>query len=383
MDEQVPPSLDEFARREQAEREQERLLALQREAARLAALRDELRRLTSVDERKREYIAAIRDALPLLSVPNLSVPEQQAGMPTHTWLLMLSDWHLGQYTTWEATGRIFHQSTAVARAQVQQLWERLARLLSIHRSTIRVEECVILLLGDLVEGDGMRRSQTRRVDQVVTRQAIEAVDLLAWLLTQCLSAFPLVRVAVVGGNHDRVSERAGYAGLGELDPCDTYAWLIGASLERLFDTAIAEGRMRLVNHEAFFGAEWVAEQRIVYEHGASFRASTGSYGGVSYYAIANAGRAYLEMLEGADLILMGHHHRAMVLPLHRGWQVLNGCLPPSTEFIQSGHKRIVRPSQTLLELHRERGLIAWRPIYLDHPGLPEPGEFWQRLATAG
>jgi hypothetical protein len=74
---------------------------------------------------------------------------------------------------------------------------------------------------------------------------------------------------------------------------------------------------------------------------------------------------------------MGHFLTPALLPMGaRGWQVLNGSLPPSTPFVQSRYKRVTRPTQVLLDLHPDVGLVSWRPIYLDHG--PQ-GAYWERV----
>src|SRR5207253_2189896 len=139
-----------------------------------------------------------------------------------------------------------------------------------------------------------------------------------------------VRVHNVGGNHDRTSPKPGLAGLGQLGFHDTYAWLAGEYIRASHSQAIKEGRLAITNWESAFGYDIIAGQRTVFEHGASFKTSTGSYGGVPYYPIANAAGKYREMLDGADLVVFGHHHIPALLPMGRGWQVLNGSFAPST-----------------------------------------------------
>jgi len=337
----------------------------------------ELRRLVTAERHRQDVLRVIEQHIPLIVPPVLQKfkAPARANAPAHTWGLVISDWQLGQLTSFQASGGLFEQTTEVTRAQVRALWKLVAYLHEIYSPALRIEELVIFSLGDLVEGDSMRVSQAAMIDSPVTRQAVDVFDLEAELIANALAIFPKVRVLHVGGNHDRTSAKGGNAGLGELGYTDTYSWLIAAMLQRMFAKAIDGGRLEIVNHESFFGTAIVANQRCVYEHGASFRSSTGSYGGVSYYSIASAAAGYVRMLEGADMVLMGHHHKAMVLPMGRGWQVMNGCLPPSSQFVQSNFKGLVRPSQTLLDLHPEHGLVGWKPLYLDTPGAAASG-FW-------
>lgn len=340
----------------------------------------ELKRLTAVENHRQDVLAAIRAMTPLVGVPKVEAPARSgAALPTHTWGLIISDWQLGQHDTFASTGGMFEQSTAIVKKQVHELWNVVARLHDIYRPSIHVEELVIFSLGDLLENDQMRPSQAGQIDALVTRQCVDVIDLENWLIAQSLARFPKVRVLHVGGNHERTSPKAGNAGLGELGFTDTYSWIIGEMLKRSNEKAIEAGRLDIVNHESFFGAAKVAGLRCVYEHGASFRSATGSYGGVSYYSIAKAAAGYAQMLEGADVVLMGHHHVPMLLPMgQRGHQVMNGALTPSSGYGQTNFKSVRRPSQTLLDFNAKHGLVGYRPIYLDEASqMLKPGTFWE------
>lgn len=353
-----------------------------RARAEAKADRAEARKLWQAYDAAEAYRQTIADYAPLLTVPKLERVPVLADPPRHTWVLVLSDLHVGQKTKSEHTGGLFEQTLDRTREQIRNLFQTLELLHAIARKSIHLERLVVLMLGDLVEGDGMRPRQAREIDGLVTKQTIDVVDLLSWFLQQAMSLFPVVEVHNVGGNHDRVSQKAGTAGLGELGYHDTYAWLAGEVLKRMFKPAIDAERMEFTNWEGFFGGSIIAEKRFVFEHGASFRTSTGSYGGIGYYPIANAARRYREMLDGADFVVMGHFHQANCLSMGRGWQVLNGALPPSTSWVQSTFKTVGMPSQNLLDLHPKYGLVGFRPIYLPHDGLAKPGAFWDRLKPA-
>lgn len=386
FEEQLQQAVNADAERvaaEKAEKDAQAALEARLEQAKEDAIRRaeirRLERLVTAENHRRQALGIIRDLAPVLSPPSYVPPQPRpVEAPRHTWGLVISDWQLGQLTPFGATGQVFHQTTEVTKHQVHDLWERVEQQLEIESHGKVIEELVIFDLGDIIEGDQMRPSQAWQIDSNVTRQAVDATDLEAWLIRQALGRFPKVRVLKVGGNHDRTSQKPGNAGLGELGYTDTYSWLIGEFLKRLFETSIAEGRLEFENFESFFGTAMVAGHRCVFEHGASFRASTGSYGGISYYSIANAAKGYMEMLGGADLILMGHHHCPMVLPMARGWgwQVMNGALPPSSQFAQSNFKSVGRPCQVLIDLHHEVGLTGWKPLYLDQKDQVRPGSYW-------
>lgn len=375
------PSLAEFA----AEQGLSEKLQRDKEAAQRRHDISNLKRLLSAENHRQDALRIIRDVAAMIEPPKYhKVGRPSARAPHHTVSLVTSDWQTGQHSKLGASGGIYQQTTAITKRQIHQMWERFSLRHRIESDAKVFDEFVGFNLGDLLEGDSMRVSQASEIDSLVTQQALDVLDLLAYLIQRSLESFKKSRWLMVGGNHDRTSSKPGNAGLGELGFTDTYAWLIGEFLKRMFERSIDQGRLEIVNHESFFGTAVVAGLRCVYEHGASFKTSTGSYGGVPYYPIANAARAYKEMLDGADVILMGHHHKAMVLPMNGGWgwQIMNGALPPSSSWIQASFKGYGRPTQIMLDFHEEIGLTSWAPIYLEQPEHGRPGSYWKGQKSA-
>jgi hypothetical protein len=194
---------------------------------------------------------------------------------------------------------------------------------------------------------------------------MQAADLFMWLCRQALTIFPEVEVEMVGGNHDRTGRNKGNAGLGELDYADTVSWLIAEMAVRKFED---EPRIKIRNWQTFFGYKLIAGQRVVFEHGSSIKWAANSYGGVPWYAVSMLPRKYGDMLGPNDLTIIGHGHRPALLPAGRGWQLINGALPATTNYEQSSFKSVHRPLQFLVSMHEEYGLTGLTPIYLDVPG---------------
>lgn len=342
----------------------------------------EMRKRQMVEVVRERYLKIVAEHLEALAPPEMEVDPPKKGRPDHTWVVVLSDWHVGQRTTLAETGGMFEQSTLITTGQIKDLCSKLTSMHKLWSTSINIVEIVLLVLGDLVEGDDMRPSQHQGIDRLVIQQAFEAGNLLYSVTQQAMKLSPKVRVRIVGGNHDRTSRKPGYGGLGELGYTDTHAWMIGATLEQRLSNAVKRGRVDIRNSETFFDGDIISGQRVVFEHGASIKVSSGSYGGIGYYPIANAARRYREMLDGADLMIIGHYHQANVLNMGRGYQILNGALPASTPYVQSNFKTVSRPCQLLLDIHADHGLIGFHPVYLEHAGLAQPGDFWKSRTTS-
>jgi len=340
----------------------------------------EARKVLAAENRMRRYEAVLTEACEQYEPTPLVYPDdptrfREVDRATHEWVLEIGDWHVGQKTKIEQTGGMYEQDVSTTRAQVAKLWAAIQRIHAIESTGRRISKLHVVFLGDLVDGDDMRPSQHRHVEDVVTVQVIQAFDLLAWLLRQLMTLFPHIEIDMIGGNHDRTGRNRGDAGLGELDYIDTYAWLAGAFLERVLAADIEAGRLSVRNWQTFFGYKMVAGQRLVFEHGSSFKWG-GGYGGVPWYGISALGPRYGQMMGEPDIVMIGHGHRPAIIPHGRGWIVVNGALPATSTYVQSSFKTVQRPQQWLLSLHHELGITGFLPLYADVPGQLLPGQVW-------
>ena len=353
---------------------------VERERKRLrdAELTKELRQLQRTEAKRQEYVTAIRDVLAPFA-PSEYIPIQ--GVTTerseHSWALLFSDWHVGQRTPIQTTGGIYEQTTEITRWQVDRMMRALKSIHTVQSKGYDIRKLLVVFDGDLLENDSMRASQAYGIDRLVTQQAVEVYDLMGFVLRQLLS-FPgieEIEVHNVGGNHDRTSQKPGLAGLGELDYVDTYSWLVGTLLARAFAD---EPRIKLTNWETFFGYTTFSGLRVIFEHGSSFRLGQGSYGGIAWYPVINAANKLVDMLGGGDLVLFGHLHQPAVVPIKQGaWVAINGALPATTSYVQAGMKAVRTPTQWLINVHKEHGVVEFHPLYAPPPSLKKPGHIWK------
>lgn len=336
-----------------------------------------LRSLAGSEAKRERYCEAIQEVLAPFK-PSTPTPLTGRAKETKTnvdWAFHITDWHVGQHTKIEHTGGIYEQTTAITRIQVDKL---LKAIKDIHKEATgkHVRKLWIPITGDIIEGDGMRPSQLREIDMAVTQQTVVALDLLSYAIRSLatLPGLETIEVDMVGGNHDRTSQKPGGAGLGETDYIDTYAWLIGEMLKRAFED---DPRVSVKNWHTFFGYREFAGLKHVFEHGAAIKGG-GGYGGVPWYPIHNRARLLDAELGGVDCVWFGHWHIPYWLPLgQRGWVLGGGALPATSTYVQSKMMKTRMPTQTLVEFHREHGLTKVEPLYAN-VGLVKPGDIWKQ-----
>src|SRR5579859_2556400 len=180
-----------------AEDEHARRLRHETQVAELRALNAELKRRQSAVAARQLYMQTIAEHAPLMaSVPTLERVGRRtnASKPVHTWGLPISDVHMGQKTEANHTGGLFTQTSEICAQQVEALGQKLERLHHFASKSIHIEKLWVPILGDIVEGDGMRASQHTKIDALVTRQTVTAAKQIAGLIEHALTIFPVVEV---------------------------------------------------------------------------------------------------------------------------------------------------------------------------------------------
>lgn len=359
-------------RMQQKERELENKMALlQAEKNDLTKLVEELDHAADI----RNVVTSMTEKVAPVNFKHLKPNDEKIHQE---WVLAASDWHIGQSTTLEETGGLFEQSTPIAIQQVQTLWNALSQILAVESHGITVDILHLLSLGDMVDGDLMRVSQTRHIDKVVSQQYPIVYGLWHALIVAALKKVERVEVDVVGGNHDRFG-KYGDAGMGELAYIDNWSYVLGTALEAAFAN---EPRVTVHNHTSFFGTKIIAGHKFAFGHGSDVNWASNSYAGLPYYSLNVAAERMKSMVDGYDVLVMGHGHVAMELPVGFDSRVvMNGSLPGSSTFVQSKYKSVRRPQQTLIAMHKRLGYLGKRPIYLDHEGVRTAAEMWDEEPT--
>jgi len=310
-----------------------------------------------------ELVSAVKEATSSLNTPmlipfvdfNNSTVEESA-------VLLICDVHVGQATPARLNAG-WNQNIKVTEEQFKLLTQRVLESFYTQAKTNPWKELVIIDLGDDVEGSDMRSSQHRIVEPLVAKQSMEYGRMITEFTQTMLQVFPKVRWERIPGNHGRTSQRAGIAGLSELDPCDSWDWVAGVYLEVALRNAINEGRVSVNQHEGYVGKTIIQNRRVMFEHGSSIK---GGSGGVPYASIDRLASSFRDLYGDYSLLLLGHYHRSYTMQFgHEGLIVGNGSFPPSTPFVSGALHRSVRPSQTLLSINQNDGVTMTKLLYLD------------------
>lgn len=113
-------------------------------------------------------------------------------------------WHLSD---WQGAKLTKSYSTPVMRERVAEFVRRAALITNIQRADHDVNECVIALGGDMIEGLFNFPTQPFEIDATLFEQYVNVADLLATTVRSALAIYKKVLVVPEWGNHGRIGSK--------------------------------------------------------------------------------------------------------------------------------------------------------------------------------
>jgi hypothetical protein len=260
-------------------------------------------------------------------------------------LLHLTDTHIGAVTS--------SYSTEVAERRIAETIEKTIRLTQIQRADHSVDECVVILGGDLIEQTGQFPHQAWAVDASTFEQLFDAARIIEASILRLLEEYQTVRVYLTPGNHGRVGRGKGRQSL-DYESDTNWDRIVGRIIgERL----AAQPRLEWVFPESWYSIVEVGAYRALAHHGDTIR----SFGGnIPAYGILKKHLAWASgvMPEFQDAYL-GHFHTPMQLAMNNGGRIF---VTPSLVSDSSYAKEFVAatslPAQRLHFVDPERGRVT-------------------------
>lgn len=183
--------LSEFHDRTEAEELRRQLTAAQ---AKLRKIRSERGALVEAT------MEGARDAvLALGPVPKVGAPKPDKRKGGEVALWHLTDWQGSKITT--------SYNSEVMWDRVLRFCDKAVRLTEIQRADHPVDECVVLLGGDMIEGLFNYPSQPFEIDASLFAQFAGSARLVAEVVRRALATYRKVTVVQEWGNHGRVGDK--------------------------------------------------------------------------------------------------------------------------------------------------------------------------------
>jgi hypothetical protein len=124
-------------------------------------------------------------------------------------LLHCTDWQLGKKTV--------SYDKETCRKRIERFVDKAIGITEIQRKHHPVNEAVLLLGGDMVEGIGIFPGQAYEVDSLLYEQLFEVSQIISSVVINLAQNFKTVRVVCEYGNHGRIGRRGDLAASDNID----------------------------------------------------------------------------------------------------------------------------------------------------------------------
>lgn len=292
----------------------------------------------SADLEEAVYRAA-RDAATVVGTPKpIQSPPRGRRKSPEVALLALTDWQGGKRTA--------SYNLDVCEERIRLAIQKAIKLTEIQRSDHPVDEIVVALQGDLVEGANIFPGQAFEIDAHMFDQVFRIASLVEQSLISLLGAFSRVTVYEVPGNHGRVGRRGENPRESNLDMVVYRIVHERLSAQPNLKWDIGSGWYRLIE---------IGDYRALLTHGDAIK----SFGGnVPAFGILRKANAWASgaIPHSFSSILMGHFHTPMQLTMANGGTVwVTGSPESDNEYAAEFVAARGRPSQRLIFVDPRKG----------------------------
>ena len=169
-------------------------------AALVRTQRDLKKAKAKTDHLVEATIEAARDAVlshPLPKTPKVAKSRVKAGSEVALW--HLTDWQ-GAKLTPSYNSQVMHK-------RVHRFVDKATKITDIQRKDHPVDEVVILLGGDMIEGLFNFPTQPFEIDATLFEQFVTVANLIVEVVHRALTVYPTVTVIGEWGNHGRLGSR--------------------------------------------------------------------------------------------------------------------------------------------------------------------------------
>lgn len=169
------------------------------------ALRKTQKQLAKQKQRTDELVAVTHAAAKeaMLSMGGIKLPATRARSRSKR-SQEVALWHL---TDWQGAKQTASYNSQVMRDRVFRFVDKAHAITEIQRADHPVDDCVIMLGGDMVEGLFNFPTQPFEIDATLFEQYVNVSRLLVETVTQALSIYSSVTVVAEWGNHGRIGSR--------------------------------------------------------------------------------------------------------------------------------------------------------------------------------
>lgn len=321
--------------------------------------RDNNKKLSNYYNLYRDIISTTVTEFPEVPL-SYQTPERPKSNDEELCILPISDTQIGSCVLPERLGGLAHYNVDVFDRRIEEYKRGVNSIVNEHlRLSYPIRTAIVMLLGDIIEGETIFPNQMAQLDLDLTSQifngALKVAEIIRWLSAQ----FDNVRVMAVPGNHGNVK--------GTTLNGDYISYLMMAqalTAQKNVEFFISETHYlglyidKNQDYLDFDGHDRVWNFLLTHGHQAQ------SYNGLPFYSLERLVRKYSSMTGILwDKLFVGHHHQDVPGP-RNAWAI-NGSWVGGTEYSQEKMQGNDQPCQRIWGFHPKRGLTWTYPIDLD------------------
>ena len=271
---------------------------------------------------------AAKDAALVQPRVKVAVPKPVKSKKAEVALVHLTDWQAGKVSV--------SFNMEVLRKRIDQMCDKVAALTNIQRAHHPVNECVLVLGGDMVEGLTVFPGQQYEIEAHLFEQMFTVANIIQSAVHRLAAIFPAVRVICEYGNHGRIGRK------GDMPAAD--------NVDRMAYQIASERCSHLKNVTWQQSADWyqiavIGNYKLLVVHGdeiPSFGGQTPSY---SILRKVNAWATFMDF----DDCIMGHFHTPINLTMANGGRIwVTGSPESDNQYAKSFVAAVGKPSQRLM-----------------------------------
>ena len=271
-----------------------------------------------------------------------------------TCVVHISDTQIGKITK--------TYDSACAARRLKKLADKVVKITKNRRTGAKVDKCVVMIGGDIVEGETIFPHQPWMVDSDLWDQAIKvAPKLLADFIVKMANNFKDVSVYSVPGNHGRSQPKnAGASPRTNFD-------MITTTITRLMVAGIfKEKRIHWdVDHDSFYRIVPVEGHNLLLIHGDQISGG-GGLGGYPLTGLARKVAGWSGSIpENWSTIFLGHFHRPMSGVIQDKMFYGNGTTESDNDWALEVIGDTGRPCQRVVFFNKEHGPVSDSLVWLD------------------
>lgn len=253
-------------------------------------------------------------------------------------LVHLTDWQAGKVSV--------SYNIETLRKRIAQMCDKVMALTEIQRAHHPVNECVLVLGGDMVEGLTVFPGQQYEVEAHLFDQLFSVASIIEDAVHHLAVYFTKVHVVCEYGNHGRIGRK------GDMPASD--------NVDRMAYKIASERCAHLKNVTWQQSADWyqianIGNYKLLVVHGDEIP----SFGGQTpSYSILRKVNAWATFMDFNDCI-MGHFHTPINLTMANGGRIwVTGSPESDNQYAKSFVAAVGKPSQRLMFVDPDKGRVT-------------------------